>query len=198
MEMRVSVFAMATSLVAGMVLIGSRAEADAIPILDNYYYIQSSTDPNTDACNVVASGVTFDTNGEVVGTGTGTDFIAVLYDTQRPTSVSRTSAKINIKQSSFSTLSVQITASTSGNNFVTGVVAVEKCAVSGSVNGTKMTGSVTASCSGSGLFGGLTASQAASMQAAFNSSKTASFKADSSGKWTLKIKCSGNASVPAP
>ena len=195
--MRLRKFAVIASIAAGMAFVGSRAEAGSItiPILNLPYQITSSNDPNTNTCFVDGVDREFDSGGSVTGTGTATDTVRVDYDTGRPTNTSRSSAKTNVKQSSFATLSVTITNSTSGNNVATGPIPIDKCSVSGSVNASKMTGSVSASCSGSNIFGTLTANQVTSIQAAFNGNKTVTFKGNGTGKWSLKVKCSGTAVV---
>jgi len=195
--MRVREFVVATSLVAGFVLVGSRAQAGGIviPILNAAYQITSSNDPNTNTCFVSGVDNSFDASGKATGTGTGTDAVQVLYDTGRPTNTSRSSAKISVKQTSFATLRVIITGSGAGNDVNTVALPIDKCSVSGSVNASKMTGSVSASCSGSNIFGTLTANQVTSIQAAFNGNKTVTFKGNGTGKWSLKVKCSGTAVV---
>ena len=195
--MRFGKFAVSASLVAGIVAIGGRAQAadPPAPILNNVYDVLSSSEPNTNICQIGSGGTNFLVGGSVRGAGTAGDSVMVAYHGPLPTNASRNRVKINVKQASFASLDVFISGSTSGNNGDTGSIVIEHCSVSGSVNGSTMSGSVLASCSGSNLFGGLTANQAASVHAAFNASKTVSFKVTSSGKWTLKIKCSGTASV---
>jgi hypothetical protein len=194
MDMRIREFALAASLLAGILLVAARVEAIKIqiPILNASYLITSSNDPNSNTCFVTGIDNEFDASGFVVGTGTAGQAVRIDYNTFRPTNASRNSAKISVKQSSFSTLRVTLDAAN-----ITGDVPVDNCAISGSVNNSKMTGSVSTSCGGGNLFGGLTDDQARSVQTAFSATKTVSFKVNSAGKWSLKINCSGAAGPAA-
>ena len=159
-------------------------------LVDNTFAIASSKDPSNNICEVGAVGAAFTVSGDIFGVGTASQAVRISYNAPRPTSASRSSSKVSVKQGSFSTLRVTLDAEN-----ITGDVPIEKCSVTGSVTTSKMTGSVSTNCSGSNLFGGLTANQAASVQAAFNGSKTVTFKVNNTGKWSLKIKCSGDASI---
>ena len=139
---------------------------------------------------VGASGTEFEVFGDVQG-GT-TPVVVIHYDTPQPTSVSRNTKKISVKQNQFSTLDVLF----DGASVTGGPQPIQKCSVNGSVNTTKSTGNTKVSCSGKNLFGGLTANQAGTVQAAFNGNKNAKFKFNTNGKWSLSIKCSGDVSAP--
>ena len=165
-------------------------QATSGQLADGFYAIESSADPNDNTCVVGASGTAFEAFGDVQG-GT-TPVVVIHYDTPQPTTVSRSSKKISVKQSQFSTLNVLF----DGASVTGGPQPIEKCSVSGSVNTTKSTGSTKVNCSGKNLFGGLTANQAGTVQSAFNGNKNAKFKFNTNGKWSLSIKCNGDVSAP--
>ena len=156
---------------------------------EGFWFIEDSKDPNGNACEVGVDGTDFEAFGQVTGTGlkTGVD---VTYDTLQPTSASRNDKSISVKQGSFSTLNVLFDGVT-----VSGNVAVQKCSVSGSVNTVKATGSTSVSCSGDSITDVLTANQIGIVQAALDGKPNVKFKVNSNGKWSLKIKCKGDASL---
>ncbi len=159
-------------------------------LADGSFFIESSADPNNNTCVVGADGTVFAVFGDVQG-GT-TPVVVIHYDTPQPTSVSRNTKKISVKQNQFSTLDVLF----DGVSVTGGPQPIQKCSVSGSVNTTKSTGKTKVSCSGKNLFGGLTANQAGTVQSAFNGNKNVKFKLNTNGKWSLSIKCSGDVSTP--
>ena len=161
-------------------------------LVDDFFAIQSSDDPNNNTCEVGASGSAFEAFGEVTGLGTGGQVVVIRYDTPQPTSASRSSKKISVKQSEFSTLDILFDdVSATG-----GPVAVEKCSVNGSVAVIKLTGKVSTKCKTDTLFALLNANQVGSVIAAFNGNKAVKVKVNgSNSKGSLSIKCSGPASV---
>ena len=194
--MRVIKIVAVSSFIAGLSLGASQAGAGTPSTLaEGFWNIAGTTTaPATNnICTTGSDGGFFETFGLVEGSGTGGQIITLQYDTPQPTSVSRNDKKIAVKESSFSTLRAIGGAPAA---FDTDDIVIEKCSVSGSVNTTKLTGSVSVSCSGTSLFGGVTADQAVSIQAAFNGAKNIKFKVNSNGKWSLKITCKGTAGLP--
>ena len=190
--MRVNRIALVIAMCGGLALFAGRAHAGfSTPLADGFWDVNDdANEPNNpNSCFVGTDGffTLFEAGGEVEGPGTGQQII-IDYDTSQPTNVSRNTKTITVKQNQFSLIRVR---GIGGAAFdVTNVV--EKCKVSGSVNTSKLTGSVSVSCKGSNLFGILSADQAASVQAAFQGSKRVKFKFNAStGKASLSIKCKG-------
>jgi len=191
--------ALVLSFVGGLGLWAAPAHAGPVsPLLEGFFDV--SDEPNSAYLNGCFVGSDtgsdagfFDVGGQVGGVGTGGQSITISYDAPQPTSASRSTAKIAVKQSQFATLRV---VGGAPGAFDTGTLTVAKCKVNGSVNGTKLTGSVSASCGGNDAFAPLTADQGASVVAAFAGSKHIKVKIDAStGKWSLSIKCKG-AAIP--
>jgi len=198
--MRVNRIALAIAMCAGVALFAARAQAGTTSDLAEGFY-DIADDPNNAALNNCFVGSDFgffETGGTVTGAGTGGQAISIDYDTPQPTNVSHSSKKIAVKQSTFSTIRI-IGGAGGAGTFNTGFIPVTKCSVNGSVNVSKLTGSVGTDCNGSDLFSVLTADQAASVQTAFANNKRVKFKYNANnGKASLTIHCKGDAVLEAP
>jgi hypothetical protein len=183
--------ALAFLLVAGLALFAQTARAGVVtsPLAEGFWFIENANDPNGNTCEVGVDGTDFEAFGDVSGTAQATA-VDVTYDTLQPTSTSRNEKSISVKQSSFSTLNVLFDGVT-----VSGNVAVQKCSVSGSVNTVKATGSTSVSCSGNSITDLLTVNDVAIVQAALDGKPNVKFKVNNNGKWSLTIKCKGDASL---
>ncbi len=192
--MRVNRFALAISLCAGLAMFGGRAHAGiggaTSDLIDGDFSIISSQEPNTQTeCLVGAEGSDFFVEGSATGMD-GAVVVVVSYFTPQPTSVTRKTQSLKVKQGTFSELEISF----DGGGVGPGLV--EKCSVSGSVNTKKATGSITVDCKSDDIFGVLSAAQATSLQAAFASSKTVKVKLNSSkGKGSISIKCKGDLGI---
>jgi len=161
-------------------------------LVDESLFIESTTEPVNNTCEVGANGGKFEAAGDVRGVCTAGQAVRISYDTPQPTSASRSDKKVSVKQSKFSTLDVLF----DGTSATGGPVIVEKCSVKGSANAVKLTGSVSVKCKTDSLFALLTANQIASIQTAFNGNKKVKFKVTgNASKASLSISCSGNASI---
>ena len=185
--MRVNRFALAmtaTLMFAGAAHAGTPSDL----LQSSFFYAQDPNNEAANSCEINVGSDNFNVNGEVQGQN-GKQLVRVLYSTEQPTSVSRSTNKASIKQSSFSELTFFFDATQ------VGPVLVEKCKVSGSVNAkkTNQPGNVSADCKGDDVFGVLTADQANSVQAAFASTKFVKVNINQSkGKGSITIKCKGD------
>lgn len=175
--------ACAGSLVAGLVLVGSHTAVSG-PLIDNVFSVWGD-DMVVEMCDVGAVGIGFYAYGEVTpGWNPDSGHIAdILFYVPFPTKASRDDTKVSVTGASFSVLNFRI-----DNESVTGNIPIEKCSVTCSVNTRNMAGAVSLRCSGNSLPSGLTASDAAIVQAEFKRTKTARFKVDRTGKWSLSVK----------
>ena len=192
--MRMTKTALAFSLVAGLALFAQTARAGtSSDLAEGFWAITNTNDPNNNFCEVGSDGGFFETFGSIFGSAQKTS-VEVRYDTPEPTSVSRNSKKIAVKQSQFATLNVLF----NGTSVSGGTRTVQKCKVSGSVNTTtgKEKGSVSVGCSGSDITDVLSANDATLVQSAFSGAPGVKFKVNiNNGKWSLSIKCKGDASL---
>lgn len=194
--MRVIKIVAVSSFIAGLSLGASHAVAGTSSTLaDGGFGITGTTSApaTSNTCAVIGAGSEFFVDGTIQGAGTGGQVITVSFDTPQPTSVSRNDNKIAVKENNWSTLQA-IGGAGGAGAFNSGTLVIQKCDVNGSVNVKKSSGNVSVGCSGTSAFAGLTADQVASVQAAFNKAKNIKFKVNSSGKWSLSIKCNGPAS----
>ena len=161
-------------------------------LVNNFYFIESSNDPNNNTCEVGVSGGRFEAFGDVVGVGTAGQIVRISYDTPNPTSASRNDKQVTVKQNKFSTLQIRF----DGVSATGGPVSVENCSVNGSANAVKLTGSVSANCSTDTLFALLTPNQIGSVLAAFNGNKKVKVKVNTNSlKGSISISCSGEATI---
>lgn len=174
-------------------LIGNAITGQPVATLvDGTFSIVSSNDPINNVCEVGVSGADFQASGDVTGVGTAAEVVVISYATPRPTSTTRSATKLSVKQRTLSTLNVLFDDVTG----TAGPVVIEKCAISGSANAAKLTGSVSVNCKTDSLLALLTAAQITSVKTAFSGNSKVKFKTHSSNtKGTLTIKCSGDATT---
>ena len=181
----------AVTMISNTVNSGGVAQIDS-PLVDGFFFIAGGdpNDPNDNTCGVGVNGGVFAAYGDVSGVGTGTQVVKISYNTPQPTSTNRSGTKISVKQNKFSTLNILL----DGVSATGGPVSVEKCSVTGSVNSSKLTGSVSTSCKTDTLFALLTPAQIASVQQAFTGNKNVKIKVNTNAsKGSLSIKCKGAA-----
>ena len=188
--MRVNRFTLAITVCAGLALLAGRAHAGfSTPFVDTTFFIANdANDPNANFCEVGANGPNFGVNGTVAGTAQAVA-VSVDYFTFQPTSASRSSNKVSVKQGTFSALTFHFDATA-----VT--TSIEKCSISGSVNRKKSPaqGSASVNCKGDNVFGVLTSNQVAQLQAAFDGNKNVKVKVNTNkGHASITIKCKGEA-----
>ena len=191
--MRVNRFAFAMTATLAFAWAGAASAGGVLggpsDLLEGTFFY--AADPNDTAPNFCQVDVDFDqfnVNGEVRGLN-GAQVVRVLYTTTQPTSVSRSSNKASIKQSSWSQLTFFFDA------VQVGPVIIDKCKVSGSVNDkkTNQPGSVSADCKGDDVFGVLSVGQADAVEAAFASTKFVKVNVNANkGKASITIKCKGD------
>jgi hypothetical protein len=161
-------------------------------LVDGFYFIESTDDPNNNTCEVGVSGGRFEAFGDVTGVGTAGQIVRISYDTPSPTNASRNDKQVSVKQTKFSTLQIRF----DGVSATGGPVSVENCSVNGSANAVKLTGSVSVSCKTDTLFALLTPNQVGSLLAAFNGNKKVKVKVNTNTlKGSLSISCSGDATL---
>lgn len=174
-------------------LISNAVTEPASSQFDEYYHMQSLSDPSNNTCAVGVSGLVFRAFGDVRGVGTAGQAVRISYDTPSPTKASRSpSGKwISVKQSNSSTLEAFF----DGVSATGGPVSVEKCSVSGRANTRALVGWVSVKCrKAQSLFSLLTASEIASIETAFDGNAKVKVKVNSDGsKAKLSIRCGGDA-----
>jgi len=187
--MRVKKLALAMSLIGGLALLATRAEAGfPAQFLEGTFNIANDpNDPNANNCFIESDFGFFEAGGTVQGTGTGGEIVSIQYFNLEPTSVSHNETKIGVNQTQWSVLNIRFNGVSA-----TGSLQVEKCSVDGSYNSNNGKGSVSADCKGDDVFSALTANQLTSIQAAFNGNKSVKVKVNSDAqKASISIRCKG-------
>jgi hypothetical protein len=143
----------------------------------------------TNTASVEMEGRDFGFDGQVSGTGTSGDQVAILYDAGLPTSASANEKKGKVTQSGFTELTLLLVPGQSGNAALDLTVVPEKCKANASVEPAKDKGKVSVECSGENVFLNISAGQLASFQAAFLDRKDVVINVSQSGSTaTLKIR----------
>jgi hypothetical protein len=104
------------------------------------FLIESSDDIGHNLCIVGALPGDF---GEITGEGTGGEQVIVVINTMQPTSASRGTDKLSVKQSRFAVLRVDFNMAIVVSN-----VPIEKCSINGSFTKHNGYGSVSVRCKG--------------------------------------------------
>lgn len=185
--MRFTRLATAVSLGLGAGLLASRAQAGPVsPLLEGTFFINSSDDVDNNLCALTAYASSFNAHGEITGEGTGGDRVIVVVNTPQPTSTSRGTDKLSVKQSQFAVLSAFFEGA-----FVLTNVPIEKCSVNGSFTKHAARGSVSVRCKGDDLSALLSADQITSLRTAMQR-KHIKFTVDQAdAKWSLSMDCKG-------
>jgi hypothetical protein len=183
--MRFSRMASAVSVCIGAALLAARAQAAPVsPLLEGSFDLQSGDD--SIQCSLGANSGTFYALAEVQGLDTGGLGVEVAFNTPQPTSASRGTDKLSVKQSQFAALSVLIT-----GHFVVSNVPIEKCSVNGSFTKHKAQGAVSVRCKGDDLSALLSADYIASLKTAMQRKHVKLTVDKANAKWSLSIDCSG-------
>ncbi len=178
----------AVTLIANTINSGSVAQLDS-PLVDGFFFIGSSEDPDDNTCGLGVSGGLTAAYGDVRGIGTGGEEVVISYNAPQPTSSSRNGSKISVAQKEFSTIDIRF----GGVSATNGPVAVEKCSIKGSVDTSKLTGSVSTKCKSDTLSQFLSPEDVASIQTAFANNKNVKVKANSNSTiGSISIECRGD------
>ena len=164
----------------------------ASTLVDALFLVVSKTDPADNIGEVGVSGGEFRVFGDITGVGTALQDVRIHYDAPQPTGTSRSSKFVSVKQNAFATIDVFFDdVSATG-----GPLIIEKCSVNGSVNAAQLTGSISVRCKLETLFALLTPGQIASIQTAFDGTKSVKVKVNKNAtKGSLTINCSGDAAI---
>jgi hypothetical protein len=167
---------------------GARAQAGPTsPLLEGEFDFASAEDLSHNVCTMLVDGGGFVADGGVNSVDDAFQSVSINYSTAQPTSITRSSDKLAIKQSEFATLSVTVGAATPFTN-----LPIEKCSVTSSFSKSKVKGSVSLGCKGDNLSDLLSADQIASVQQAMAKLKRVKFKVSAAlTKWSLSVVCAG-------
>jgi hypothetical protein len=161
-------------------------------LVDDLFLIASSIDPVNNTGAVGVSGGEFVAYGDVIGVGTANQVVRIHYDAPQPTATSRSEKSVSVSQHSFATINVFF----DGVSATSGPLLIEKCAVNGSANIAKLTGTVKLRCRLDSLLAILTPSQITSLQLAFDGNQSVKVKVSSdSTTGTVWVTCSGDATI---
>jgi hypothetical protein len=125
-------------------------------------------------------------HGEIQGVGTGDEQVIVVVNTLQPTSTSRGTDKLSVKQSQFAVLSAIFNGAGVLSN-----VPIEKCSVNGSFTKHKAQGAVSVRCKGDDLSALLSADQITSLKTAMQRKHVKLTVDKANAKWSLSMDCSG-------
>jgi hypothetical protein len=179
--------AAAVSLGLGAALLAAPALAGPVsPLIEGNFIIESSDDIGHNLCSLTVYGSAFNAHGDIQGEGTGGEPVAVVLNTMQPTSVTRSTDKLSVKQSQFAALSADFNGAIVVSN-----VPIEKCSVSGSFTKHNGHGAVSVRCKGDDLSALLSADQITSLRTAMQR-KHVKFTVDqANAKWSLSTDCKG-------
>jgi hypothetical protein len=161
-------------------------------LVDDLFLISSSSDPVNNTGAVGVSGGEFVAYGDVIGVGTAGQVVKIHYDAPQPTGTARSEKSVSVNQHTFATINVFF----DGVSATGGPLITEKCAVNGSANVVKLTGTVKLRSRLDSLLAILTPSQIASLQTAFDGNPSVKVKISSDfTKGTVWVTCSGDATI---
>ena len=193
--MRLFRFGAALALTAGLSLAAGSASAGitAQRINGEFDLADDVAPGGTNTATVEIEGTDFGVEGQVSGTGTAGDQVAILYETPLPTSASANDKNGKVQQSKFTELHfllVPVLVGGSGNAALDLTVAPEKCKAVASVTPADGKGKVTVTCSGENIFLNISGSQLDSFIAAFLDRKDVNINVSqtgSTGSLTIKL-----------
>ncbi len=166
-------------------------QADSM-VVNAFYFIESSNDPDNNICKVGVSDMEYKAFGQVTGVGTSAQTVRISYDAPNPTDASSSKKGISVKQAKFSTLDVLF----DDTSATGGPVIVKQCWINGRSKSKKPTGEVSVKCILDPVLALLTPGQIASVETAFAGNPAIRFKVDGNGtKGSLWIRCRGAAST---
>jgi hypothetical protein len=171
----------------GAALLAARALADPVsPLLDGNFFVHSSDDLDNNQCIISATSGDFGAYESVHSPGTGGEDVGVVVFTPQPTSTSRGTDKLSVKQSQFALLTIYFDLATPVSE-----MPIEKCSVSGSFSKHKAQGGVSVRCKGDNLSVLLSAHQITSLKTAMQRKHIKLTVDKANAKWSLSIDCNG-------
>jgi hypothetical protein len=178
-------------LAAVIVFVAIAARVDAAlvstPLIEGDFIWEPSDDFDHEACTIFVDGGSFSAQVALDSLDDSMQEVSLNFDTLQPTSVTRSSDKLAVKQSQWVSLTVDI-----GGLQVLGQAPIEKCSLSSSFARAKSRGVTTLSCKGDDLSQLLSQSAIGSVKSAMPLLKHVKFKVDSAlKKWSLSTTCAG-------
>jgi hypothetical protein len=175
--------------VIAFVAVAARVDAALVstPLIEGDFIWQPSDDFDHEACTIFVDGGSFSAQVAIDSLDDSMQEVSLSFDTLQPTSVTRGSDKLAVKQSQWVSLTVGI-----GGSPVLGQTPIEKCSLSSSFGLAKSKGVATLSCKGDDLSQLLTLSTIGSVKSAMANLKHVKFKVDAARKkWSLSTTCAG-------
>jgi hypothetical protein len=186
--MRFSRIASAVPVCIGAALLATRALAlpPISPLLEGDFLADSSDDVGNNFCIMGVDSGNFSAYSSVHGPGTGGEDVSVAVNAAQPTSTSRGTDKLSVKQSQFAMLTVYF-------NAVVGVtdLPIEKCSMNGTFTKHNAHEAVSARCKGDDLSALFSTDQITSLKTAMQRKHIKLTVDKAHAKWSLSIDCNG-------
>jgi hypothetical protein len=189
--MRPTPLVLSLCLAAPMAFVAAAARVEAAlistPLIEGEFIWEPSDDIDHEACTISVDGGSFSAQVAIDSLDGSMQEVSLSFDTLQPTSVTRGSDKLAVKQSQWVSLTLAI-----GGSQVLGQIPVEKCSLSSSFGLARSKGVATLSCKGDDLSQLLGPSAIGSVKSAMANLKHVKFKVDAARKkWSLSTACAG-------